>query len=570
MICKSFVGMPSRDQSDYVRRQKYRAIVISGGQGDIRNRYTDQSSLVAMANTAGKAFTAPTTRVPDAPLSLSGDISDSLVVIYVTDGGDGGSPLLGYAYSIDNSAGPYTDIPYNSPFEIDGLTNGQNYTFYIKAKNASGYSVLPASITLSPATVPDAPTLSTPVPGNGTLTVPFTAPTNTGGRPLTGYKYSVNSSSYIVLDPSSSPLVLTSLTNGTSYTVRMKATNSRGDSVESNAVFDTPFGLPFAPDITSIAPGNNSLTIAFTAGLTNGSAITNYEYSTDDGANFKALSPADAISPITINTLSSSVTPPLQSLINGTTYQVKIRAVNAAGAGIFSDRVEGTPSATAIPPELLRFDPSIVESYSGSGDIVTSIGTSTISGTKTPSVSYSSIPQIGGVFYFNGGGSTITFPNFNFGQTFTVISWINSESKLSINALLANETSGNNSVLDGFKLGWNSWNSENNYLIFEGKASALSSGVDSITYGTWQMVSYSLNTLTNTLTFYNNAAQQGSPATLPAGLNTNTTKGFRIGSFTDSSFTMKAYLGELRVYPAELTQVQIQSIYDITKSRYGF
>jgi hypothetical protein len=341
--------MPSRDHSDYIRRQKYKAIVIGGGQGDIRNRYTDQSSLVAMANTAGKAFTASKSRVPDTPLSLSGDISDSMVILTVVDGGDGGSPLIGYAYAINNSAGDYRDISYNSPFEIDELTNGETYTFYVKARNANGYSVLPAFITLSPATVPDPPTLNTPIAGNQQLTVPFTAPTDTGGRPLTGYKYSVNSGTYTVLNPSSSPLVLTTgLMNGTSYTVRMKATTSIGDSVESNAVSGTPFGPPFAPNITSIAPGMNSLSISFTAGLTNGSAITNYEYSTDNGATFKALDPADFSSPITINTPSSSVTLPLPPLTNGTTYQVKIRAVNAAGAGIQSNMVEGTPSGTTI------------------------------------------------------------------------------------------------------------------------------------------------------------------------------------------------------------------------------
>jgi hypothetical protein len=71
--------MPSRDQSDYIRRQKYRAIVIGGGQGDIRNRYTDMSSVVAMGNYAGRSFTgtdAPLTSIPDAPIILYG-ISDS-------------------------------------------------------------------------------------------------------------------------------------------------------------------------------------------------------------------------------------------------------------------------------------------------------------------------------------------------------------------------------------------------------------------------------------------------------------------------------------------------------------
>jgi hypothetical protein len=335
--------MPSRDQSDYTRRLKYKAIVV-GGQGDIRNRYTDMSSVVAMGNYAGRSFTGRAATGPDAPTALSGDIGDGLVIITVTDGADGGSPIIGYAYSIDNAAGPYTDIPYSSPFEIGELTNGTTYTLYIKAKNAIGYSVNPASITLTPATVPDPPTLDPAVPGDMMISIAFTAPANDGGSPVTGHKYSVDGGSYNTVMPSNSPLILTGLINGQSYTVLMKATNSRGDSIPSTEVIGIPSRVPFAPLITGITPGNMSLGVAFTAGQTGGASITNYEYSTDNGSTFKALSPVDTTSPITITTLSSSGFPAVL-LSNGITYPVQIRAVNARGSGIASNTVNGTPSS---------------------------------------------------------------------------------------------------------------------------------------------------------------------------------------------------------------------------------
>jgi hypothetical protein len=81
-------------------------------------------------------------------------------------------------------------------------------------------------------------------------------------------------------------------------------------------------------------PGNSEATITFTAGSDNGTPITNYKYSTD-GVNYTALSPADATSPITIT-----------GLINDTTYNIRLKAVNAFGDSVASDSVSVTPEST--------------------------------------------------------------------------------------------------------------------------------------------------------------------------------------------------------------------------------
>jgi hypothetical protein len=94
---------------------------------------------------------------------------------------------------------------------------------------------------------------------------------------------------------------------------------------------------PSAPTIDSITATSGQLSVAFTAGATNGSAITNYEYSTNNGTNWTTRSPVATTSPIVITGLS-----------NGTTYPVKIRAVNAAGSGDSSTAVNGTPTAVVV------------------------------------------------------------------------------------------------------------------------------------------------------------------------------------------------------------------------------
>ena len=92
---------------------------------------------------------------------------------------------------------------------------------------------------------------------------------------------------------------------------------------------------PSAPVIDSITANNTSITIAFSAGAANGSVVSNYKYSLNGGA-FVALSPTDALSPITIT-----------GLTNGTSYQIQIRAVSNLGDGQISNQLSATPTASA-------------------------------------------------------------------------------------------------------------------------------------------------------------------------------------------------------------------------------
>jgi hypothetical protein len=90
---------------------------------------------------------------------------------------------------------------------------------------------------------------------------------------------------------------------------------------------------PAAPTITTVTPGNSSLTVAFEAPVAEpGFANTNYEYSSDDGATWSTRSPASTASPVMINGLE-----------NGKTYAVRLRGVNHAGAGLASGSVTDTP-----------------------------------------------------------------------------------------------------------------------------------------------------------------------------------------------------------------------------------
>ncbi len=97
-----------------------------------------------------------------------------------------------------------------------------------------------------------------------------------------------------------------------------------------------------APTIVSITPGDRQLSVAFTPPTSDGgSAIANYQYSIDGGTNYVSFSPAQTNSPLVIT-----------GLTNGTTYTVRIKAVNNGGPGLESNSDTGTPIAS---PTLALF-----------------------------------------------------------------------------------------------------------------------------------------------------------------------------------------------------------------------
>ena len=125
----------------------------------------------------------------------------------------------------------------------------------------------------------------------------------------------------------------TALVNGTACQIKLRAVNSSGRGTESSAVTVRPrpttVGAPTALVATGSASGSNAEALnAFTAPASDGGAtISNYEYSTNGGGTWKAFSPADATTPVVITICSDATT----AIVNGTTYAVKLRAVNSSG-----------------------------------------------------------------------------------------------------------------------------------------------------------------------------------------------------------------------------------------------
>lgn len=147
--------------------------------------------------------------------------------------------------------------------------------------------------TVAIPTVSDAPTIGMATAGDGQVSIAFTAPVNNGGSAITGYTVTSNPENITAGGNgfTTSPIVVTGLTNGTAYTFTVKATNGVGDSVASVAsnsatpkgnqtiTFPNPGAQNFGttPTLTATADsatGTDNLTVTFSSSTTGVCTIT--------------------------------------------------------------------------------------------------------------------------------------------------------------------------------------------------------------------------------------------------------------------------------------------------------
>jgi Fibronectin type III domain len=125
---------------------------------------------------------------------------------------------------------PPTTCTYKS-----GLAVGTPYTFTVTATNAVGDSAPSApSNTVVPATLPTAPTGVTAHAGDGMAVIyAWNAPLSDGGLPITGYTVTSTPGNKTCTTTRTISCTITGLSNGTSYTFAVTATNAVGTSPPS-------------------------------------------------------------------------------------------------------------------------------------------------------------------------------------------------------------------------------------------------------------------------------------------------------------------------------------------------
>ncbi len=341
------------------------------------------------------ALSAPSNQVtplavPGAPttvVAVRGNASASLS--WTAPALTGGSLITGYTVTVRTGAtvvtGP-TVVVTDTTATVTGLTNGTAYTFQVRAVNAQGTGAPGTSNTVTPATVPDAPTVGAATGVNSATTAGSATlswiPGFNGGSAITSYQ--------IVATPSTGPVVtrigiaatatsgtVTGLVNGMAYTLQVRAVNVIGTgplSGASNAV--TPTGVPGTPTGVLATRGIASVGLSWNAPSDGGSPITGYMVQVRVGTT--------VVRTVPLTGAGTSTT--IGQLTNGTAYNFRVAAVNANGTGAFS-----AASNTVTPASAPTAAPTNVSGVSGAAG-----------GARTVTVTWT------GVTAANNGGTAIT------------------------------------------------------------------------------------------------------------------------------------------------------------------
>ena len=191
-------------------------------------------SVSANSNNTG----AVATTVPSAPtIGTATRGNAQATVTFTAPTSTGGTAIT--SYTAVSSPGGFTATGASSPLTVTGLSNGTAYTFTVYATNAVGNSApSAASNSVTPATVPGAPTIGTATAtGTTTATVSYTAPASNGGSTITSYT-AVSSPGGItgtLATSGSGTITVSGLSAGTPYTFTVYATNAVGNSASSSS-----------------------------------------------------------------------------------------------------------------------------------------------------------------------------------------------------------------------------------------------------------------------------------------------------------------------------------------------
>ena len=233
--------------------------------------------------------TSPTKPGKARNLFIALESDGSLLIAWDPPQNDGGSAITGYkvqwksgSENFGDSSREHTTGASAITYAITGLTNGTEYTARVIAVNAVGDGLPSTTATGTPVGPPDAPPNVQAGSGHQQLTVSWGAP-NDGGSAITEYTLqwksggqSFTSTRQRTIAGTSRTDTIPSLTNGTEYTVRVRATTALGDSGWSAEAKGTPREGPHVSLVKVKEP--ISCTVTFVAlDFVNLEAATEYQ-----------------------------------------------------------------------------------------------------------------------------------------------------------------------------------------------------------------------------------------------------------------------------------------------------
>jgi ELWxxDGT repeat protein len=261
-------------------------------------------------------------------------------------------------FKVERKTGPngtYAQITTRTVVQRDysdtGLLPGTQYFYRIRSSNAAGdspYSAEVSAITFSP---PLPPSSLTAVAQSGTQ-INLTWVDNSSNE--TGFKVERKTGAggtYALVTTTAAGATGfndTSLSMGTQYFYRVRATNSVGDSSNSNEVNATTYTLPAAPSGLAATPINGTQIDLTWNDNSNNETGFKIERKTGIGGTYSE-----------ITTMGAGVTSfsNIAGLTSGTTYYYRVRATNQAGQSAYSSEVFATTYSVPATPTALMTNP---------------------------------------------------------------------------------------------------------------------------------------------------------------------------------------------------------------------
>ena len=336
-------------------------------------------SATTVRNQLNAAPSAPTgltaEPAPDETPQLAVDLT------WTAPNSDGGSAITSHQYRYNRNSGSFgnwTTIANSAAnganatsFTVKGLSAVNNalttFEFEVRAinDNGNGAESDPATATID---VPDNIALSMATVGNRQVTLTWSTPNNNGSAILR-YQYWVYDNvteTFVVPENTTIPnsdadttsFTITGLTNGVTYTVVIKAVNTVGAPDDDPGSYTPMAGPPGKPSVT-VQSRVAALYVSWTLEDDGGSNITEYQVQWKSGAQSFDSSRQQA-------GLTATNTR-IENLINGTEYDVRVRARNSAGWGEWSDIDSRAPvegPGVSLSAETLTIDEGGSGAYS--------------------------------------------------------------------------------------------------------------------------------------------------------------------------------------------------------------
>ena len=172
---------------------------------------------------------------PDPPSAPSVTAGSGSVDVSWLPPADGGSAITGYTVTSAPDGKTCAAVPPTTNCTVTGLTNGTDYTFTVTATNALGTSAPSnTSKAATPGDPPAKPAAPTAVGQNGSATVSWTAP-DPGTTAIVSYRVvAAPGGAVCVATAPATSCTVNGLTNGTSYTFAVTATNATGAGAASD------------------------------------------------------------------------------------------------------------------------------------------------------------------------------------------------------------------------------------------------------------------------------------------------------------------------------------------------